>query len=118
LLRALRFFRVPVILVAILGMTYRFLFLLLRVATDMYEARESRLIGSLPPNQQRRLAASTAAVLLGKTMQLTGDVHLAMQARGFRGEVRLLDDLKLRRYDWLRIAAFFAIACCAIWWGR
>jgi cobalt/nickel transport system permease protein len=118
LLRALRFFRVPVILVAILGMTYRFLFLLLRVATDMYEARESRLIGNLPPNQQRRLAASTAGVLLGKTMQLTGDVHLAMQARGFRGEVRLLDDLKLQRYDWLRIAAFFAIASCAIWWGR
>ena len=118
LLRALRFFRVPVVLVAILGMTYRFLFLLLRVATDMFEARESRLIGTLPPNQQRRLAASTAGVLLGKTIQLTGDVHMAMQARGFRGEVRLLDDLKLRRYDWLRIAAFFTVASCAVWWGR
>ncbi len=47
-LKALRFFRVPVVLVVILGMTYRYLFLLLKSAQEMFESRQSRLVGPLP----------------------------------------------------------------------
>ena len=57
LLRALRFFRVPAILVVIVGMTYRYIFLLVQTAQDMFEAREARLIGILEPADRRRLAA-------------------------------------------------------------
>jgi cobalt/nickel transport system permease protein len=117
LLRALRFFHLPVVLVVVAGMTYRYIFLLLRTATEIFEAREARMIGRLQPADQRRLATASAGVLLGKTMQLTGDIHLAMQARGFRGEVRLLDDVALRAADWLRLSAFAGIAAGAVWWG-
>jgi energy-coupling factor transporter transmembrane protein EcfT len=56
--------------------------------------------------------------LLGKSLQLSGDVHLAMQARGFRGEVHLLDSAQMRPRDWFPLAAFTGAACAAIWWGR
>ena len=118
LLRALRFFRVPVAVVAILGMTYRYMFLFLATARDMFESRESRIVGVLEPADRRRLAAASAGVLLGKTLQVSGEVHMAMQARGFRGEIRLLDELEMRPLDWLRLAAFVSAAALALWWGR
>jgi len=118
LLHALRYFRVPVTIVAILGMTYRYMFLFLATAQDMFESRESRIVGILEPHQRRRLAAASAGVLLGKTLQMSGEVHTAMQARGYRGEIRLLDELQLRARDWLRLAAFVGVAVLAVWVGR
>ncbi len=118
ILRALRWFRIPAVLVAILGMTYRYIFLLLQSAQDMFEAREARLIGVLEPADRRRLAAASAGLLLSKTIQLGSEVHSAMQARGFRGEVRLLDEPRLERTDWLAAAAFVGLAGAALWLGR
>jgi len=118
LLRALRWFRVPAVLVAIVGMTCRYLFLFAQTAEEMFEAREARWIGILEPAHRRRLAAASAGLLLAKSMQLSDEVHLAMQARGFRGDVRLLDDPALAGKDWLSLAAFAGIACLAMWLGR
>jgi cobalt/nickel transport system permease protein len=118
LLRALRFFRIPAVLVVIVGMTYRYIFLFVQTAQDMFEARETRLIGILEPVDRRRLAAASAGLLLGKSIQLSGEVHLAMQARGFRGDVHLLDDPSMRSKDWLGLAAFACIASAAMWLGR
>ncbi len=117
-LRSLRFFRVPVAFVAILGMTYRYIFLLLQAAHDMFESRRSRLVGVLAGPERRRLIAGTTGVLLGKSIQLSSEVHLAMQARGFSGEVHLLDDLSMRSVDWLRLAALLSLAIAAFWFGR
>jgi cobalt ECF transporter T component CbiQ len=118
LLRAFRYFRMPVVLVAILGMTYRYMFLFLSSAEDMFESRETRLVGRLEPADRRRLAGASAGVLLDKTMQVSGEVHTAMLARGFRGEIRLLDEPAMRRGDWLRLAAFVGTACLVMWLGR
>ncbi len=54
----------------------------------MFESRQTRQIGYLQPVEQRRLAAATVGVLLDKSLQLSSEVHTAMQARGFRGEVQ------------------------------
>jgi len=118
LLRALRLFHLPVVLVVVIGMTYRYIFLFLQTARDMFDAREARLVGTLEPTERRRLAAASAGVLLGKSLQLSGEIHTAMQARGFRGEVRLLEDLRMRGGDWTQLAAFACVAAIAVWLGR
>ena len=46
------------------------------------------------------MASASAGVLLEKSMQLSADVHIAMQARGFRGEVFVLEDPPMRSSDW------------------
>lgn len=117
-LKALRVLRVPVVFVVVLGMTYRYIFLLLQTASDMFEARQSRLVGRLDGPAARRLAAASAGVLLSKSFQLSNDVYLAMLARGFRGEVYLLDDFAMRPRDWLALAAFALVAGAAVWLGR
>ena len=57
-------------------------------------------------------------MLLAKSLQLSGEVFLAMQARGYRGEVFVLDDFSMRRADWLALASFAAAASAAVWAGR
>jgi len=117
-LKALRVLKCPTVLVAILGMTYRYVFEILRTALDMFESRRSRTVGSLSPAENRRLAASAVGVLLSKSVHLSGDVHLAMQSRGFRGEVHVLPDFRARAADWCWLAGFVFLAAAALWWGR
>jgi energy-coupling factor transporter transmembrane protein EcfT len=106
------------VLVAILGMTYRYVFEILRTALDMFESRRSRTVGSLTAAESRRLAASAVGVLLSKSVHLSNDVHLAMQSRGFRGEVHVLPDFRARAADWCWLAGFVLLAAAALWWGR
>ncbi len=117
-LKSLRVLKCPTVLVAILGMTYRYVFEILRTALDMFESRRSRTVGSLSPAESRRLAASAVGVLLSKSVHLSGDVHLAMQSRGFRGEVHVLPDFRARAADWGWLAGFVFLAAAALWWGR
>lgn len=113
-LKALRIFHVPVVLVVILGMTYRYIFLLLQIARDFFEARRCRLVGELDDRAKRQLIAASTGVLLGRSLQLSEDVYMAMQARGFRGEVCTLDDFKMRPRDWLAVLAFIGVTLLAL----
>lgn len=117
-LKALRILRVPVIFVVILGMTYRYIFVLLQSAAEMFEARRSRMVGQLSGPDRRRLASASVGVLLGKSIQLSSEVYLAMLARGYRGEVYLLDDFQMQPYDWVALAAFVLVAGAVFWLGR
>jgi cobalt/nickel transport system permease protein len=117
-LKALRVLRVPVVLVVILGMTYRYIFLLLRNAHDIFTSRRSRMVGRLDGPQQRRVAAACAGALMSKTLQLSGDVYLAMRSRGFQGEVYVMDKFRAAWFDWLVLAVFITIAIAAFRWGR
>jgi cobalt/nickel transport system permease protein len=114
-LKALRTFRAPIVMVVILGMTHRYIFVFLETASQMIEARRSRMVGALSPEYRREVATGIAGVLLGKALQLSGDVHLAMISRGYRGEVRLIDDFRTKPLDWLALAGFAAIAFAALW---
>jgi cobalt ECF transporter T component CbiQ len=118
LLKALRALGVPVVIVVVLGMTARYAILLLQSAHDMFDARRSRGAGVQVSAERRRIATATAGVLLDRTLQLGNDVHLAMQARGFRGEVHVLDERRMHARDWLALAAFATVAAAAAWTGR
>ena len=118
ILKALRVLRMPVVFVVILGMMYRYLFVILQTALDMFESRESRTVGKLESADKRRLATATVGVLLSKSYQLSTDVHLAMQSRGFRGEVYMLDDFETRPADWYWLTFFVAAATVIAWMGH
>jgi cobalt/nickel transport system permease protein len=117
-LKALRVLRVPVVFVVILGMTYRYIFLLLATARSMFESRRSRTIGVMLGAERRRIAAASVGVLMGKTFQLSNEVYLAMQSRGFRGEVYTLDEFQMHTRDWFALALFIILAVFAFWFGR
>ena len=115
LLRALRAFRLPVVAVVLIGMTYRYIFLFIQTTMDMLEGRQSRLAGQLPAAERRGMALATVGVLMSKAFELSNDVHLAMQARGYRGEVRVLDENPLRLADWLILGGLVALSAGTLW---
>jgi cobalt ECF transporter T component CbiQ len=118
LLRALRFLRIPAATVAVVSMTYRYIFVFLESAKQTLEARQTRLVGRVEPALERRFVAASVGAVLDKSMHLSHDVYLAMQARGFRGEIRLLNEGALCAGDWWQLAAFVAIALAAFGLGR
>ena len=117
-LKALRSFRLPQEVVAMLAMTHRYIFLLVETAGQMFESRQSRTVGQLRGADRRRMTARTAGVLLSKSIDLSNDVYLAMQSRGFRGDIRILSEFHMRPWDYVGLFAFLAAGGLAVWMGR
>lgn len=110
LLRAFRVLRLPESFVVVLGMTYRYLFLFLHSANSLFLSRTSRTVGETSGAEQRRWAAGAAGALMGRSLKMSGDVLLAMRARGFDGEIRTADLPGLRDEDWLLVACSVALS--------
>jgi len=113
-LGAFRQLRVPALLVAVLGMAYRYLFLLLTTATDMVAARRSRTVAPTTRRsgrrEGRRFAGLAAGALLTKAHRLSEDVSLAMISRGFDGDFRAIPEPALRAGNWIALVAGLALA--------
>jgi cobalt/nickel transport system permease protein len=110
LLQALRFLRVPATLVSVVGLLYRYLFVLVDEAERMQRARLQR-------GGRRLGGARGAAALLGalflRAHERATQVHRAMLARGLAGEARVSRDLHLHAADLLfaALAAALVLGC-------
>ena len=105
LLADLRSLRVPRIFILVIGMAYRYIFLLLGSVTDMYEARRSRTLGAQKHDASaRQFVTASAGALFGKASHLADEVHQAMVSRGYRGDARALAATRVGRADILLVA--------------
>jgi cobalt/nickel transport system permease protein len=117
LLAALRWFRIPSLFVDVLGMTYRYIFLLLRTANSMFLARRSRTLGTFSATENRRWLVRTLGTILLITQHVSEEVYLAMISRGYQGETRVLFDFSVKARDFLLAACFVVIAIFLLWTG-
>ena len=117
-LKALRAFHIPPEVIMMLAMTHRYIFVLAETASQMFESRQSRTVGVLDGPTQRRITARTAGVLLSRSVELSNEVFLAMQSRGFRGDVQILSEFRMRAWDYVGLVAFLAAGGFAVWIGR
>jgi cobalt/nickel transport system permease protein len=110
LLAALRALAVPRVFVLVVGMAYRYLFLLLNSVTDMFLARKARtVVGEVDAQAGRRFLSAAAGTLFGRSYALSEEVHQAMVARGYRGDARTLDRFSLAALD-----AVWAAGCLVL----
>jgi len=114
LLAALRTLLVPRLFVLVIGMAYRYLFVLLGAVSDMYTARKARP-ASRSTREGRGFVSATAGALFGRAHTLSEEVHQAMVARGFRGDARTLDAVRLRALDLAWALGCLAVAVTTIW---
>jgi cobalt/nickel transport system permease protein len=105
LLRALRWLRVPRLLVSTLFFTYRYLFVIGEEAQRMLRARASRS-ASMPGVRsggsvmwRARVAGHMVGSLFVRSLERSERVYAAMQARGYSGEARFLDERVLPRWE-------------------
>jgi cobalt ECF transporter T component CbiQ len=105
LLAALRVVRVPRTFVFVLAVAYRYVFVLMRLIQGMVTARRSRTVGRLAAGEDRRFVGAAVGTLFGHSQAMSEQVHTAMLARGFTGEVRTLAVWRLRAVDYAWAAA-------------
>ncbi len=117
-LKSLGVLRIPPVIILILGMTYRYIHLLLHLTNDMFLSRKSRLLRRMKGPEERRLIAATTGTLMNKSLQVSSEVYLAMQSRGFRNYPRTMDTFKMRRIDWLSGVLVVMMVAAAIWLGK
>jgi cobalt/nickel transport system permease protein len=117
-LKALGVLRIPPVIILVLGMTYRYIHLLLHLTSDMFLSRKSRLLRRMSGPEERQLIAATSGTLLSKSLQVSSEVYLAMQARGFRNVPHTMDAFEMQPADWAAGCIVTVITLAAIWLGR
>ncbi|MHB8859266.1 MAG: cobalt ECF transporter T component CbiQ [Thermoleophilia bacterium] len=113
LLKSLRVFFVPRIFILILSMTYRYIFLLISLASDMFTARVSRMVRASTPREDRRFAAASMGTLLGKSHTMSDEIYAAMVSRGYNGEPMSTHRFSMRGADWVWLGAVALVAMFA-----
>jgi len=104
ILKAVRSLGVPQIYVQTLGMALRYLMLLSRIVEEMYTAKKSRTLRAGKTRVEQRWIAGQAGTLFTRSMELSSEVHRAMIARGYQGEVKILNTFRVRNRDYLWLA--------------
>ena len=114
LLAALSALRVPRLLVLVIGMAYRYLFVLLDAVADMVTARKARTVSVANGQAGRVFVASSAGALFGKAHALSEEIHQAMLARGYRGELRTLDRTRVALADAAALVVALVLVAAAV----
>lgn len=118
ILRALRTFRVPRLLVATIFFAYRYFFVIGEEAVRMLRARDSRS-ASIPGHRaggtlrwRARVAGYMVGSLFVRSLDRSERVYAAMQARGYAGEPQFLDHppLPLRQGVCAALVVAYAVA--------
>ncbi len=97
----LRSLFVPRMFVVTLSMTYRYLYVFLRLIEDMYRARKSRTIRPFSTASERNWTASRIGVTFKKSIDMSSDIYKAMLSRGFHGEFRSMGRFHAGAVDYI-----------------
>jgi cobalt/nickel transport system permease protein len=105
LLRALRFLRLPPLVIQVAGMTVCYIHVLLRHSEDVHLGRRSRMVCRGRTAAGQAWAGSRVAASWERGLHLAEEVGAAMTARGFTGEAKIPPGARLRASDRVFLAA-------------
>ncbi|HHY27862.1 MAG TPA: cobalt ECF transporter T component CbiQ [Desulfitobacterium dehalogenans] len=91
LLSVLRRLRLPKLMVEMMGLIYRFIFVLLETAATMLIAQNSRL-GYINLRSGYRSMGSMVSVLFIRAYKRSNELYTSLEARGYDGEIKVLEE--------------------------
>jgi cobalt/nickel transport system permease protein len=97
LLRGLRKFGCPQVLVMNMSFLYRYLFVLTEEAMRMKQARDCRRVGRAPFVEELKVLSSMLGTLLIRSFERAERMHGAMLSRGYNGEFPVTSP---RKFSW------------------
>jgi cobalt/nickel transport system permease protein len=103
LLRSLRFLRFPPIFLQVIGMTVRYLHMVLRHSEEIHLGKKSRTLCHRPILSEQAWVGSRLANAWERGLHLMGEVSDAMKARGFTGEARFPPDSRFGVPEWVAL---------------
>lgn len=105
LLAAMSKLAVPKLLIMQLGFLHRYIFVLTEKAHRIIRARTGRTLRSLGAKQELKIAAAMIGTLCVSSIDSASRINIAMQARGFKGDLRTMTKMKTKTADWFYVAA-------------
>ncbi len=112
LFKSLRSVGVPKVYVLTLDMCYRYIFMFMDLLKAFYTAKKSRTIKRLSLLDEQKWIGGRIGYTLVKSLDMGEKVHGAMVSRGYNGDVKILDDFRLKPRDY--VAAFSVVGFSAI----
>lgn len=101
LFKSLRAVGVPKVYVLTLEMAYRYIFLLTDMMREIYYAKRARTIRPGSILEEQRWVGGRIGYILLRSLATSEQVHRAMVSRGFNGEVKILQEFRMRRRDYI-----------------
>ncbi len=125
LLQAMRAVGIPRLLVAMFGLMWRYLFVLVDEALRLMRARAARSSISNDPSRKvggsvawrARVAGGMAGNLFLRGIERSDRIYVAMLSRGYNGEVRTLPLKTLTRGSWLALGLGFSLLAVLLIFG-
>jgi cobalt/nickel transport system permease protein len=117
ILLALRAFRLPRLLVAIIGLMWRYLFVMADEALRLIRARQARSSESLDAQYRHggsvvwraRVTGGMAGSLFLRSLERSDRIYMAMLSRGYDGEIRALHHPGISSSGWIVLVAGFLV---------
>lgn len=113
--KALAKFGLPTEIVTVLDLTYRYIYLFLRLLTEYLMGRRSRLVGLESESAKIYWIGSTIAAFLRLTWGYSQEINDAMQSRGYCGEHYSQEPVRLQSIDSWFLVFVAVLCCCALW---
>jgi cobalt/nickel transport system permease protein len=115
LLKVLRIVHVPRIFVMTIGMSYRYIFVLLDIIQHAYVGIKSRVGFVSSSKSGRSIVAMNMAGLWLRSYRMHSQVYDAMVSRGYCGEPVVLNEFRIQAGDFLLITLSLAVLTGTIW---
>jgi len=110
LFKSLRSVGVPRIYVLTLEMAYRYIFLLMDMVREMYVAKKARTIKSRSMFEEQKWVGGRMGYTLIRSIDMSEKVHMAMMSRGFNGDVKVMQQFKMKDRDYFAVAAAISLS--------
>jgi cobalt/nickel transport system permease protein len=101
LFKSLRTVGVPKLYVLTLEMTYRYIFLLMDLVREMYVAKKARTIKAMSLFEEQKWVGGRIGYTLIRSLNMSEKIHMAMMSRGYNGDVRIMQEFKMRNRDYI-----------------
>jgi cobalt/nickel transport system permease protein len=101
LFKSLRTVGVPKLYVLTLEMAYRYIFLLMDLVREMYVAKKARTIMAMGMFDEQKWVGGRIGYTLIRSLDMSEKVHMAMMSRGYNGDVRIMQEFKMRNRDYI-----------------
>jgi cobalt/nickel transport system permease protein len=113
LLEAMRRLGMPQVIVVQLGFLYHYIFVLIDEAMRVRRARDFRGAALAPVSRRLAAVGGVIGTLFVRTLDRSQRIQIAMAARGYRGELRCLNQLRFARADrvFLVLVMVYLVAC-------
>jgi len=114
IIRALKIFRVPDVVLLIISLTYKYLYIFALMLSDMYQAKKARMVSGVTSEKFRSWSAGRMGYIFRKTQTRCDDIYRAMMSRGFNGEVKIMFTPSLGNKDYIGGLALLFLVMAAL----